>query len=157
MKIQLLFVGKTDTGYLEDGIHDYLKRVRRYMDVEVVTPTIPAKWNNLPVDTRKEREAAIILKHMAQCDQCIILDEKGRSFTSVQFARFIEEKMNRSTKRLMFVAGGPWGFSAKVKQKAAMQLSLSSMTFSHQMVRLFFMEQLYRAMTIIRGEPYHNE
>ncbi len=157
MKIQLLFIGKTEESYLKDGINVYLKRLRRYMDVRVVTAAIPGKWNNLPVNIRKDREAGIILKHMAECDQCILLDEKGRSFTSMQFARFIEEKMNRSTKSILFVVGGPWGFSPEVRKNAAMHLSLSPLTFSHQMVRLLFLEQLYRAMTIIRGEPYHNE
>ena len=156
MKIKLLFTGKTDTHYLEEGISDYLSRLKQYTRVEVHEVKIPRQWNALPADQRKEREGQLILKHLVAGDECILLDERGRSFSSVKFAAFLAEKMQRGTKTLAFVVGGPWGFSPALYHKASMQLSLSSMTFSHQMVRLFFTEQLYRAYTILRGEPYHH-
>ncbi len=157
MKIQLLFVGKTDTGYLSDGVSAYMKRLKRYVDTEVIEAAVPKKWHALSPELRKSREASVILKYMDRCDHTVLLDERGKSLSSVQFARFIEDKMNQSARKLLFVVGGPWGFSEELTVRAQSRISLSPMTFSHQLVRLLFMEQLYRAMTIIRGEPYHNE
>ena len=157
MKVRLLFIGKTDAPYLTEGIEAYLGRLRRYIDTEAVAAPVPKKWGALPPDLRKEKEAEIILRHMGQCDYCVLLDEKGSRVDSRGFARFLHKRMHGSTKLLLFVVGGPWGFGQEAYRKADSVLSFSPMTFSHQMIRLFLTEQLYRAMTIIRGQPYHNE
>ncbi len=157
MKIKLLFIGKTDQSYLEEGIDIYSKRIKPYVSFELITANVSKKWNTLPPPQRKEKEAQIILEHIAGCDFAVLLDERGKKHTSTSFANFLQERMNRSTKNLLFIVGGAWGFSESVYEAAHMKLSLSPMTFSHQMVRLFFVEQLYRAFTIIRNEAYHNE
>lgn len=157
MKIKLLLIGKTDAHYLEEGMDEYVRRIRRFADFEIITDTKNRKWSALPPDIKKEKEADIILKHIRECDHSILLDEHGKTMSSVRFAQFIDQKMKESTRSLLFVVGGPWGFSKRVYQAAHSRLSMSAMTFSHQMIRLFFTEQLYRAFTIIRGEAYHNE
>jgi 23S rRNA (pseudouridine1915-N3)-methyltransferase len=157
MKIKLLLIGKTDQSYLEEGVDIYSKRIMSYVPFEIITANVSKKWNSLPPPKRKEKEAQIILEYIANSDFAVLLDEHGKQLTSVSFANFIQERMNRSTKNLLFIVGGPFGFSKDVYNSAQMKLSLSSMTFSHQMVRLFFTEQLYRAFTIIRNEGYHNE
>lgn len=157
MKIKLLLIGKTDAAYLEEGMNEYVRRIRRFTDFEIITDTKNRKWTALPPDIRKEKEADIILKHIRECDHSVLLDERGKTMNSVQFAQFIDQRMKLATRSLLFVVGGPWGFSKRVYQAAHSRLSMSAMTFSHQMIRLFFTEQLYRAFTIIRGEAYHNE
>ncbi len=157
MKIKLLLIGKTDQSYLEEGINIYSKRIKMYVSFEIITANVSKKWNTLPPQQRKEKEAQMILEHIATSDFSVLLDERGKKHTSVSFANFLQERMNRSTKNLLFIIGGAWGFSDSVYEAAQMKLSLSPMTFSHQMVRLFFVEQLYRALTIIRNEAYHNE
>lgn len=157
MKIKLLLIGKTDQSYLEEGLDIYSRRIRSYASFEIITANPAKKWNALPPLQRKEKEAQIILEHIAGCDYSVLLDERGKKHTSLSFANFIQERMNRSTKNLLFIVGGAWGFSDTVYEAAQMKISLSPMTFSHQMVRLFFTEQLYRAFTIIRNEAYHNE
>ncbi len=156
MKITFLVIGKTEGGYLAEGIEKYVQRLNKYVQFEIIARPVPKKWQALPADRRTEQEGQIIMDYLKDNDYSVLLDEKGRAFSSRQFAEFIKSRMVRSTKRLLFVAGGPWGFSDEVKSAATMQLSLSPMTFSHQMVRLIFTEQLYRAFSIIRGEPYHN-
>ncbi len=108
-------------------------------------------------EQRKEKEGRLIIEQIGRHDHCILLDERGKKFDSKTFAKYLQERMNRSTKSLLFIIGGPWGFSEEVKNSAKMLLSLSPMTFSHQLIRLIFMEQLYRAYTIIHNQPYHNE
>ncbi len=157
MKIKLLLIGKTDQSYLEEGIDIYSKRIISYVPFEIIMANVSKKWNTLSPPLRKEKEAQIILEQIANCDFAVLLDERGKNYTSISFANFIQERMNRSTKNLLFIVGGAWGFSDLVYKAAHMKLSLSPMTFSHQMVRLFFVEQLYRAFTIIRNEAYHNE
>ncbi len=157
MKIKLLLIGKTDAAYLEEGMTEYVRRIRRFVDFEVIADKKNRKWNALPPDIRIEKEADIILKHIRECDHSVLLDERGKTMSSVQFAQFIDQRMKHATRSLLFVVGGPWGFSKRVYQAAHSRLSMSAMTFSHQMIRLFFAEQLYRAFTIIRGEAYHNE
>ena len=156
MKITLLNVGQADDRWLRDAIDTYMKRINRYTGFSIHDIPAPKKWNSLTPKLRKEQEGKLLLEHMQESDFTILLDEKGRVFNSVQFAGFIQERMNRSTRKLLFITGGPWGFSPEVYRKAQMKLSLSAMTFSHQMVRLFFTEQLYRAFTILKNEPYHN-
>ncbi len=157
MQIRLLFVGKTDQDYLDEGIKQYVSRINRYLSMEITVIQVNRKWNSLPEMQRKNKEGEAILEHMKWGDVCILLDENGKQIDSAGLAAFVQEHMNRSTRKLLFVVGGPYGFSQDVYDTAHMKLSLSKMTFSHQMVRLFFVEQLYRAMTIIRGEPYHHQ
>jgi 23S rRNA (pseudouridine1915-N3)-methyltransferase len=150
-------VGKTTHEGLQKLIQDYHQRLTHYIGFE--TRIIPELKNikNLPVNEQKEKEADLILKQLEPADEVILLDEKGKTLTSVGFAGFLETKMLASTKKLVFVIGGPFGFSERVYQRADQLLSLSAMTFSHQMIRLLFAEQLYRAMTIIKGENYHHQ
>ncbi|WP_277631848.1 23S rRNA (pseudouridine(1915)-N(3))-methyltransferase RlmH [Avrilella dinanensis] len=157
MNIKLLVVGKTDDKNLQALIEEYVKRVSFYIkfDVEIIPDIKNAK--NLSVIQQKEKEGSLILSKVSSSDWLILLDEKGKSFSSTQFADFLQKRMNSGIKNLFFVIGGPYGFSDEVYAKANGKISLSSMTFSHQMVRLFFIEQLYRGYTILRNEPYHHE
>lgn len=150
-------VGKTSNDGLQKLILEYQQRLTHYLVYE--TKIIPELKNikNVPVNEQKEKEADLILKHLDPNDDVILLDEKGKMYTSVGLAGFLESKMLASTKKLVFVIGGPFGFSERIYQRANQLLSLSAMTFSHQMIRLLFTEQLYRAMTIIKGENYHHQ
>lgn len=156
MKILFLVIGKTDEVYLDTGIVKYIKRLERYIPFEMkVIPDIKNR-KTLTEDQQKKSEGELILSQLSLGDDLILLDEKGKTFSSVSFSQWIEKQMNLSTKRLVFVVGGPYGFSKDVYSKAKFKISLSEMTFSHQMIRLIFVEQLYRAFTIIKGEPYHH-
>lgn len=157
MKICLLVIGKTDEAYLQKGMELFLKRIPHYISFELkVIPDIKNS-KNLSEEQQKEKEGELILQQINASDELFLLDENGMEFSSVEFARFLEKKMIAGNKRLVFVIGGPYGFSANVYAKATGKVSLSKMTFSHQMVRLIFLEQLYRAMTILKGEPYHHQ
>ena len=157
MKTILLVVGRTVEPHFITAIDDYVQRTRRYLtfDLEVI-PELK-NTRNLTPEVQKEKEAELILKALQPGDYLVLLDEGGREFRSVEFAAYMEQKMNTIPKRLIFLVGGPYGFSPKVYEAAREKISLSRMTFSHQMVRLLFVEQLYRAMTIIHGTPYHHE
>lgn len=157
MKITLLTIGKTDAGYFIDALNEYQKRLEHYIPFE--TQIIPDIKNtkSLSIDQQKEKEGELILKALQAGDYLVLLDDKGKEYTSMQFASYIEKKTHTVAKRLIFVIGGPYGFSDAVYAKANEKLTLSRMTFSHQMVRLIFVEQLYRAMTILNNEPYHHE
>ncbi|HVV55060.1 MAG TPA: 23S rRNA (pseudouridine(1915)-N(3))-methyltransferase RlmH [Mucilaginibacter sp.] len=157
MKITLILVGKTDESYLREGIEKYLKRLKHYIRVEITE--IPELKNTkaLTTDQQKAGEAELILKKLQPSDYVTLLDERGRQLTSQQFAGYLEKKMSASIGNLVFIVGGPYGFAPEVHERANDKLSLSAMTFSHQMVRLFFAGQLYRAFTIIKSEPYHHE
>lgn len=157
MKILFLVVGKTVNRRLEALIGDYAGRVKHYVPfaMEVVPELKNAK--SLTPDLQKEKEGELILKQLREGDFVVLLDENGREYTSVDFSRFIERRQQTPARRIVFVVGGPYGFSPAVYAVAREQVSLSRMTFSHQMVRLLFVEQLYRAMTILRGEPYHHQ
>jgi Uncharacterized conserved protein len=157
MKICLLVIGKTDEAYLQKGIELFHKRIPHYIPFELKIIPDVKNAKNLSEDQQKEKEGELILQQIAGSDELFLLDENGEEFTSIKFARFLEKKMVAGLKRLVFVIGGPYGFSASVYSKAVGKVSLSKMTFSHQMVRLIFLEQLYRAMTILKGEPYHHE
>ena len=157
MKITLLAIGKTEETYLKEGIEIYLRRLSHYTHFEFIEYQLPRKHQSLPPAILKQKEAEAILNFMDKADYTVLLDEKGKTFTSVSFAQFLQQRLNQSVKNLLFVIGGAWGFDEDVYQKATMKLSLSAMTFSHQMIRLFFAEQLYRAFTILRNESYHNE
>jgi 23S rRNA (pseudouridine1915-N3)-methyltransferase len=156
MKIKLLVVGKTDQSYLQEGVSIYEQRLKHYIGFELITIPDLKKVKNLSEEQQKEKEGELILKQLSASDHLILLDEGGKTFDSIGFSGFIQQKANMGLKNLVFVVGGPYGFSKAVYQQANGKLSLSCMTFSHQMVRLFFTEQLYRAMTILKGEPYHH-
>ncbi len=157
MKITFVVVGKTTEDYLQKGIKIYENRMKHYLPFEYIEIKDLKNTRNLSELQVKEKEGELIEKVFQPGDHIVLLDENGKQYTSVQFSDKIAEFMVRGLKRLVFVVGGPYGFSDKLYQIANEKLSLSKMTFSHQMVRLFFVEQIYRAMTIQRGEPYHHE
>lgn len=157
MKITLLTVGKTDDKYIKEGIDIYLKRLKHYIKFEILELPELKKTKNLSEDQQKTKEAELIFKHINNTDHVILLDEKGSDISSMLFADFLNKKMIGSVQHLIFIIGGPYGFDNTLYQRANEKISLSKMTFSHQMVRLFFTEQVYRAFTILKGEPYHHE
>lgn len=157
MKIKLLTVGKTDDKNLNQLIELYQNRLKHYVkfELEVIPDLRNAK--NLSEVQQKDKEGELILSKLQNTDQLILLDDKGKQFTSIGFSKFLQKKMNSGIKQLVMVIGGPYGFSETIYKKANGKLSLSTMTFSHQMVRLFIVEQIYRGFTILRNEPYHHE
>ena len=157
MKITFITVGKTEDAYLKDGIDKYMKRLKHYAKLELVEIAELKNTKALTEEQQKTKEAELILKKVTTQDHLILLDEAGQEFTSVQFANYLNKRAISSVSSLVFVVGGPYGFDQSVYQRANDKISLSRMTFSHQMVRLFFVEQLYRAFTIIKGEPYHHQ
>lgn len=157
MKICLLVIGKTDEAYLQKGIEIFLKHIPHYISFEMKVIPDLKNSKNLSEQQQKEKEGELIIQQVTSSDELFLLDEQGIESTSVEFARFLERKMIAGIKRLVIVIGGPYGFSGNVYARANGKLSLSRMTFSHQMVRLIFAEQLYRAMTILKGEPYHHQ
>ncbi len=157
MNIKLIAVGKTDQKNLQLLIDEYQKRLSFYIKFELeIIPDIK-NVKNLSESQQKEKEGELILSKLTVNDQLILLDENGKSFTSIDFAAELQKKMNSGIKTLVFAIGGPYGFSSDVYKKAHGKIALSAMTFSHQMVRLFFIEQLYRGFTILRNEPYHHQ
>jgi len=157
MKIILLTVGKSTNSQLIKLQEEYQNRLKFYIPFEMVVIPELKNTKNLSISEQTEKEGELILKQFEANDEVVLLDEKGKQFTSMGFSEFISKKMLASHKRLIFVVGGPYGFSEKVYSRANGKISLSAMTFSHQMIRLIFVEQLYRAMTILKGEPYHHE
>ncbi len=157
MKIVVIAVGKTTTDYIARGIDEFLRRANRYVGVELlVIPDVrPSKAQS--EESQKQQEGRSILAALQPGDIVTLLDERGKEMGSREFSAMIERRMVQGIKRLVFVIGGPYGFSKEVYDRADDKLSLSRMTFTHEMVRLFFMEQVYRAMTIMRGEPYHHD
>ena len=157
MKISLIVIGKTDEEYLQKGLGIFLKRIPHYMVFEMKIIADIKKAKNLSEEQQKEKEGELILQQLLSSDELILLDEQGLETSSIEFARFLEKRMLSGIKRLVFVIGGPYGFAQNVYSRANGKISLSKMTFSHQMVRLIFAEQLYRAFTILKGEPYHHQ
>lgn len=157
MNIKLLAIGKTDDKNLQLLIEDYTKRLSFYIKFELIIIADIKNAKNLSETQQKEKEGELILSKITSTDQLILLDENGKQFASTDFANELQKKMNSGIKTLVFVIGGPYGFSENVYNKAAGKISLSKMTFSHQMIRLFFIEQLYRGFTILKGEPYHHQ
>lgn len=157
MNIKLIVVSKTDVPYLQTGIDEYVGRLKHYCDFELVV--IPALKNlgKASPEEVKEREGQMILKQVEKSDMVVLLDEHGKEYGSVEFSEYLQKQMNTGIRTLSFVVGGAFGFSPAVYVAAQHKISLSRMTFNHQMVRLFFVEQLYRAFTILRHEKYHNE
>lgn len=157
MKITLLVIGKTDAAYLAEGIGEYVKRLNHYISFEIeVIPDIRKK-SNMAVNQQKTTEGELILAKLQPGKELHLFDENGSQYSSREFARFLERKMASGLKELIFVVGGPYGFSEEVYKNAASKISLSKLTFSHQMVRLLCVEQIYRAFTILKGEPYHHD
>ena len=156
MKTLLILVGKTTDKHFQAGISDYAERISHYMPFDIVTIPELRNTKSLSEDQQKTAEGELILKQIQVSDTVVLLDEHGKEQRSVDFARWLSQKQ-QTARRLVLVIGGPYGFSPEVYARANEKLSLSQMTFSHQMVRLIFTEQLYRACTIIKGEPYHHE
>ena len=157
MKIQLIVIGKTNQDFVEKGIKEFCNRLQHYLPFEIkVIPDIK-NTKSLSFEQQKEKEGELILKSINSTDYVVLLDERGKEFSSLQFANYLEKKTHTVSKNLTFIIGGPYGFSDKIKETAQEKISLSKMTFSHQLIRLIFVEQVYRAMTILNNEPYHHE
>lgn len=156
MKVTLLQIDKTTESYLQEGIDIYLKRIKNYTALEVLTINVPKTVRMRPEMEQKREESKLILKAIRENDYLVLLDESGKLLNSTGFSSFLEKKGLENVKNLVFVIGGPFGFDPVMYQRANYKLSLSPMTFSHQMVRLFFAEQIYRALTISKGEKYHH-
>lgn len=157
MKILFLVVGKTDDKYILEGVNKYRGRLKHYITFDYEEIPDLKQRKTLTELQQKKQESDLILGKLKACDHIVLLDEKGKMFRSLEFANHLQQKMNSGMKRLVFVVGGPYGFDSAIYQKAQEKVSLSKMTFSHQMIRLFFVEQVYRAMSILRNEPYHHE
>ena len=157
MKVTLLVVGKTDKTYIKEAVTDYSKRLAHYINFEIeVIPDIK-RAKNTTIEIQKNKEGELILARNMAGKEMHLFDERGKMFSSKEFAAFLEKKMLSGIKELVFVIGGPYGFSQQVYESAVSKISLSRMTFSHQMARLLCVEQIYRAFTILNGEPYHHE
>ena len=157
MTITLLAIGKTDNTELNSLINDYTKRLGHYIKFKLEIIPDLKKVKNLSVAQQNEKEGDLILKQISKSDILVLLDENGKQFTSVDFSKYLQKHMNSGIKNLILVIGGPYGFSEAIYKRAQGKISLSKMTFSHQMVRLFVIEQLYRGFTILKNEPYHHQ
>jgi 23S rRNA (pseudouridine1915-N3)-methyltransferase len=157
MKIKLIAIGKTDSQDLINLVNTYKNRLQHYVKFELFVIPDLKNVKNISENQQKEKEGELILKQLLPTDQLILLDEKGKEFRSIEFSQFLQKKMNSGIKQLVFVIGGPYGFSENVYLTAQGKVSLSKMTFSHQMIRLFMVEQIYRGFTILKNEPYHHE
>ena len=156
MKTTLVLIGKTDNKHISACINDYVERIGHYMPFSITTIPELKNAKSLSEDQQKEREGELIMKQLQAPDTVVLLDEHGSQMRSIEFASWLQ-KMQNSARQLVFIIGGPYGFSPALYQRANQKISLSPMTFSHQMVRLVFTEQIYRACTILKGEPYHHE
>lgn len=156
MKVECWFIGKTTPPYLEEGVQVFQQRLRHYLPFQVELIPDIKQAGKLGPDQLKDKEAAAILQRLRPEDWLVLLDERGKEFTSEQFAKYLEQQLGQSHRRLIFLVGGAYGFAPALYERANAKMALSRLTFSHQMVRLFFLEQLYRAMSILRNEPYHN-
>jgi 23S rRNA (pseudouridine1915-N3)-methyltransferase len=157
MLVSFVQIDKTQDSYLNEGVSIYLKRLKNYCTLEIITINVPKNVRQRSEKEQKTEEAKLILKELKPSDHLVLLDEKGKQLTSIDFSKFINQKQNSGIKRLVFLIGGPFGFAEEVYARANFKLGLSQLTFSHQMVRLFFVEQLYRAYSILAGEKYHHE
>lgn len=157
MKIELAVIGKTSIGYLKQGIDEYIKRLKHYVPFEIKYIDDIKNTKNISEDQQKRTECAKILSLLDKSDFVVLLDEHGKEYTSMQYSSYIQKRMLSGAKKVVFVIGGPYGFSQEVYDRANDKISFSKMTFNHEMIRLIFTEQLYRAYTIINHEPYHHE
>ncbi|MDY4686338.1 MAG: 23S rRNA (pseudouridine(1915)-N(3))-methyltransferase RlmH [Sodaliphilus sp.] len=157
MKIELAVIGKTSIGYLKQGIDEYIKRLKHYVPFEIKYIDDIKNTKNISEDQQKQTEGAKILSLLDKSDFVVLLDEHGKEYTSMQYSSYIQKRLLSGVKKVVFVIGGPYGFSQEVYDRANDKISFSKMTFNHEMIRLIFTEQLYRAYTIINHEPYHHE
>ena len=157
MKLKLITIGKTQKSFLIDGENEYLKRLAKYISFEKIEIPDLKNAKNLTQDQIKLEEGKLILSKLDKSTLIVLLDEKGKDYTSLQFSKWIQDEMNRGHKVITFIIGGAYGFSDEVYKIANQKISLSKMTLSHQMIRMFFVEQVYRAFSILNGEPYHHE
>jgi len=156
MKITLILNGKTEDDYIIKGFSIYEQRLKHYIPFETIILPALKNTKGISIEQQKQKEGELILKTIQSSDRMILLDENGKEFSSISFSGYIQQQMNSGIKNIVFVVGGPYGFSEEIYKRANAKISLSKMTFSHQMVRLFIVEQLYRAMTILKNEPYHH-
>lgn len=157
MNVDLLVVGRTDSNAVNEIVANYLKRINFYVKMSVVTIPDLRNTKNMTSASQKQQEGELILRQLSDSDYVVILDERGYEFRSLEFATWMQKRMNSGVKRLVFIIGGPYGFSQQLYERANTCISLSKMTFSHQIIRAIFTEQLYRAFTILNNEPYHHE
>lgn len=157
MKIKLLTIGKTDNAAIAQLIKTYEARLKHYIQFSIEIIPDLKNTKNFSEEIQKEKEGDLILSKISTTDRMVLLDENGTSFDSIEFSKFLQKQMNSGIKQLVFVIGGPYGFSDKIYKKSQGKISLSKMTFSHQMVRLFAIEQIYRGFTILKNEPYHHQ
>ncbi|MCB0480890.1 MAG: 23S rRNA (pseudouridine(1915)-N(3))-methyltransferase RlmH [Flavobacteriales bacterium] len=156
MKLKIVSIGKTSDSYLKEGVDVYLKRLKHYIQVDWIEKEALKKTNKLSVEEVKRAEKELILKELKPNDRLVLLDENGKQFTSEKFSIHLEKMVSHHNTDMLFVIGGAYGFDQELHEKATEEIALSKMTFSHQMARLFLVEQIYRAFTIMRGEPYHH-
>lgn len=156
MQVELIVIGKTNTAYLQTGINEYVDRLKHYVPFSLTLIPDIKNVKSLSKEQIKSKEGVLVLKNIEKSDLLLLLDENGKSYTSLGFSQYLQSLMLSGRKKVVFVIGGAYGFSDEVYQRANAKVALSKMTFSHQMVRLIFVEQLYRAMTILKGEPYHH-
>lgn len=157
MKIELAVIGKTSIGYLKQGIDEYIKRLKHYVPFEIKYIDDIKNTKNISEDQQKRTEGTKILSLLDKSDFVVLLDEHGKEYTSMQYSSYIQKRMLSGAKKVVFVIGGPYGFSQEVYDRANDKISFSKMTFNHEMIRLIFTEQLYRTYTIINHEPYHHK
>lgn len=157
MHIKLILIGNTNEAYLKEGIAEYFQRIKKYNSIDIIEIKDIKNAKNLSQDELKKKEGQQILQHVHSGDYVVLLDDKGKQYTSLLFADFVQAKMNVSIKQLVFIIGGAYGFSDEIYKLAKEKLSLSAMTFSHQLIRVVFLEQLYRAFSILNHSPYHHE
>jgi len=157
MKLKIVAIGKTHKSFLVDGENEYLKRIKKYVTIEKIEIPDLKNAKKLTFNQIKEKEGKLLLAKLEPHSLIVLLDEKGKEFTSMKFSKWMQEKMNRGYKNIIFLIGGAYGFSDEVYSKANEKIGLSKMTFSHQMIRMLFTEQIYRAFTILNNEPYHHE
>lgn len=156
MKVSLLCIGKTAKSFLTQGEEEYLKRLQRYVKFEKIELPDVKVAKNINESVIKQKEAELFMQKIDPSDYVVLLDEKGKTYSSVAFANYLQQLFNRGGHKLVFLVGGPYGFDETIYSRANAKLSLSEMTFSHQMIRMLFLEQFYRGMTILKGEPYHH-
>lgn len=157
MKLKIIFVGKTEADYLKQACDIFENRLKNYLPLEVLVIPALKKTKSLTIEQQKEKEGKLILSKINSPDFVVILDEKGKEYRSMEWADYFQSKMNSGIKSLCLIVGGPYGFSEAVYNKSQQKVALSKMTFSHQMIRLLLLEQCYRAMSILKNEPYHHE
>lgn len=157
MKIKIIAIGKTHKSFLMEGENEYLKRIKKYIPIEKIEIPDLKNAKKLTQKQIKEKEGKLLIAKIEPHSLIVLLDEKGREFTSMKFSTWIQDKMNRGYKNIIFLIGGAYGFSDEVYKLANEKIALSKMTFSHQMIRMLFTEQIYRAFTILNNEPYHHE